>query len=208
MRTATARASCEPRPEPFTRGLLKSGSFSPAFFVAREVRQRLRRGKSWRSAASCASFCPPGSGQFFRPGAGARSLRTSRLPGYKGCSTTEGVRGKLQPSGESSNLTGEDSTHHFPRLGVGQRPTGLSKGGTCFRFIFISARQNGQKQAWARSSQWPTSPHENAVRESRFFRPARQTLGEAVLNLPQGQCSPATPPDAQRRPCSRRVHED
>ncbi len=44
-----------------------------------------------------------------------------------------GGRGKLQPSGESSNLTGEDSTHHFPRLGVGQRPTGLSKGGTCFR---------------------------------------------------------------------------
>ncbi len=133
MRTATARASCEPRPEPFTRGLLKSGSFSPAFFVAREVRQRLRRGKSWRSAASCASFCPPGSGQFFRPGAEARSPRTSRLPGYKGCSTTEGGRGKLQPSGESSNLTDEDSTHHFPRLGVGQRPTGLSKGGTCFR---------------------------------------------------------------------------
>ena len=122
MRTATARASCEPRPEPFTRGLLKSGSFSPAFFVAREVRQRLRRGKSWRSAASCASFCPPGSGQFFRPGAEARSPRTSRLPGYKGCSTTEGGRGSFSRQVSLRTLRVKTAVHHFSRRGVVQLP--------------------------------------------------------------------------------------
>ena len=91
-----------------------------------------------------------------------------------------GAPGSFSRQVSLRTLRVKTAVHHFSRRGVVQLPTGLSKGRMCFRLHQCETERAkaglGEKLPIAE-----VSPHENAVRESRFFRLARQALDNAVF---------------------------